>query len=250
MATKVQNRAAEVPRSTRRELRVVDDFLAPSLVEAAYQVFQHLTLPEGVLFLQRREMAFGGVPQRLAGALPDCVLLMIVALIERIEALEGGSRSGRGGGYEVWLGKTARPKPGAFYHVDNDEQLRRSTGRLVSPRLGAIMHLGPSDLDGGETLFELARSPRADGPELFRSHGWRWLVAALQAPVVVPQRPGRLILFPGDAPHAVAPLRRSPPAPRLALLANRWVRPPSWAGDAAMAPAAIRALAFAGASPL
>jgi hypothetical protein len=203
----------------------LDGLLPRDLVAAAYDVFRELVILPGSIFAPHKDLANGILARRLGGYLPDPAAEFIVhflnVLVPRLPLAVP-----RRGGFEIWSGLTMRGGAKAYLHVDNDEALRRTTGLVRSPLFGAIFHLGPaSGLRGGETLFDMGRMPPAAPPARFAFEPWERILARSAAPLIVPQKAGRLILFSGDLPHAVAPIQRCAKSkPRVALLANLWPR--------------------------
>ena len=202
-----------------RQVVVSDDFLPQDLVAAAYEVFRELVILPGSLFASHKDLTNRVLSQKLGAYLPNPAAAFVnhflCALVPRLPVAVS-----RQGGFEVWSGLTCRRGGKAYLHVDNDEALRRATGLVRSPRVGAILHLGPaSGLRGGETLFDLGGASSA----CFAFEPWERILARSNSPIIVPQKAGRLILFSGDLPHAVAPIRRCAKSkPRVTLLANLW----------------------------
>lgn len=208
-----------------RQITVTDDAIAPALVEGAYAVFRELVIPPGFFFAPRRDLDDGTLAERLARYMPFASARFIALYLTRVLASLPSDVSRAGLGFETWLGVSRAGDDVAYLHVDNDEALRRRTGRTRSPLAGAILHLGPATgLVGGETMFDLGYPTSRDGGAhpRFVVATWRRILRRSSAPVIVPQRAGRLVTFGGSLHHAVAPIIRCPSGPRVTLLANLW----------------------------
>jgi len=210
-------------------VHILDDLVPQQRVAEAYMIFRELPILPGLFYVSLDQMTDEGAVSLLADYLPrsaaDFLITHLQLLIEHspAEALNGAD------GFEFWVGNKVRTENSAFLHVDNDEYLRHGTGEVRCPIMGSIFHFGPArDLRGGETLFDLSPSD-CGGSErqrrLFTWEPWDSVMVHAVAPILVPQRSGRLILFRGDLPHAVAPIHECPAhEPRVTLLANLWKR--------------------------
>jgi hypothetical protein len=131
-------------------------------------------------------------------------------------------------GFEIWRNHTLEYPENVALHFDNDEVLRSITREIVTPLVGSIMYLGPNNIEsGGGTFFCLDQSDvQAHQELLFRSLPWRDVHSALGASsVIVPFRPGRLVVFDGALAHCVVPFAKTPDSqPRVALLVNAWAK--------------------------
>lgn len=208
------------------KLTILDDPFPANLVAVAYDIFRELVIPPSFFYLSLDTLRAGKAASSLAAYLPQPVAGYLSRHLGFLTEVCHAESLGAADGFELWLGMTVRGGDSAYVHVDNDEMLRGRTGVVRCPLLGTIFHLGPArGLVGGDTVFDLDPQEDIDGRHVFVREPWEAILTRFSAPVVVPRRSGRLILFRGDLPHAVAPiLRCNPSEPRVALLANLWDR--------------------------
>lgn len=173
-------------------------------------------------------MESGETASRLAEYLPSAVADFFELFLENLAPRLPPDLVRQARGFEIWNRCSERRTSKVIYHIDNDEELRRITGEIRPPLMGSILCLGPaSGMVGGETLFEMGTGPKPPRltREMFMLASWRKVLAHVAAPLIVPQRAGRLTLFSGHLPHAAAPIRRLPASqPRVTVLANLWQR--------------------------
>ena len=206
------------------DLAIYDHLLPGPFVEAAYEVFRELVIPPSIFFfplsLLKEDCAVASLDPYLPRAAAAYVArhLSLLLTLCPTDVVHGAD------GFEFWVGITARGGDKAYLHIDHDEMQRRSGQGLRFPSIASIFHLGPSSgLDGGQTLFDLGVAETDASERFFRLSTWTSLVEACSAPLIVPQRQGRLVVFRGHLPHAVEPIKHCDPhAPRVALLANLW----------------------------
>lgn len=210
-------------------LSVHDNFLPEATVTAAYEVFRRLPLPPSVFYTPIVYLEDGSAWKRLARYMPDGAAKFACLCLSRILSTCVPPVSRNLEGFEFWVGVTTYTGRCAQLHCDLDEPLRRTEGIIRCPSVGTILHLGPrSGLKGGETLFDVGVTAVDESSRCFALDSWEALLAACIAPIVIPQREGRLIVFRGETPHAVAPIVSCNPAqPRVAFLANLWDRRPA-----------------------
>lgn len=111
-------------------------------------------------------------------------------------------------GIEYWTGIQSTDgnwNDHLIMHTDKDEELWRTTGRVVGPAIGTIYYPPGQDFDGGN--LEIFTDGRDSEPE------------------VVKAKDNRLIIFPaGDYFHRVATVTRGT---RRAIAFNLWDSPPT-----------------------
>jgi len=113
-------------------------------------------------------------------------------------------------GYEYWANiSTTRTKTN--FHVDRDENedWEKCHAEGLFPELSTVVYTGPTDgIDGGELLIDR-------GPNALEYYRWCCkmrlsesdIVAGRESWVRVPYAFNRLVVFPGNAPHLVSPIR-------------------------------------------
>ncbi len=211
--------------TTAWNLTIFDDVLPEVYLGAAYGVFRELVISSGLFYVSVDSLKADSAASALSAYLPHAVAAFVSEHLMRVATICPPDLMNRGDGFEFWVGVTAAGGTTVRLHVDNDEVLRARSGQVETPLFGSILHLGPQrGLVGGETMFDLGYGTRneADHPR-FVERSLEEVLAHAVAPVVIPQRAGRLILFRGDIPHAVAPVRAcEDDQPRVALLANLW----------------------------
>ena len=192
-------------------LFVEDDGMAvdPALV---YDVFARFSIPPGTVIAELSDMQTGGV-QALPAPISGTFRALVRVAVDRL------GLNSTAFFVECWSNRTFEVGPKVDYHLDNDETLRRKTGRLSMPTWGAIYHAGPRAPDVGGTWFDL--------PPLDPLKEDRLFTFPLFADVVSPEgrlvsfRPGRFVMFDGRCPHCVAPFGPLP-TPRVTILLNFW----------------------------
>ncbi len=126
----------------------------------------------------------------LDASIGDSPLLAIFALLQAMVEKYAGATDLCGA--EWW----ARRSPGYHFqgwHVDKDEVLFRRSGRVKCPSIASVLYLGNP---GGPTLIS-SQVSTADGSAL--------IPAELERAWLVPPKLNRLVMFSGDAAHAVLP---------------------------------------------
>jgi len=195
-----------------------DGYLSPSEASAVYGMLTDFVIPSSYLYLPCATLSDQA---SLARFLPQPLAAFVLAHLARLLALAPDEVRARTQGFEVWTTRVGvRPDGQIYLHIDCDEELRKSAGKLRTPLMGSVLYLGPSTgLAGGETAYVLDERPHARLAR-FQFHDWRAL-AALDGVRTVEPRVGRLALFAGHLPHGQAPVVSHPVgAPRIALLAN------------------------------
>lgn len=178
---------------------------------AVYDVFARIAIPPSVIWATGSEAVEDsiGLPVALAqvfGAVARSVL--------RLADLDPKDHD-----IECWSNRLFSVGDSVEYHVDNDEALRRETGRVRSPIVGSVLYVG----GGGAGTWFRPPVPTCDAdPRLFANPNFGEL--RREGGTYVPFSVGRLVIFDGRCPHCVAPFPVMP-QPRVALLCNIWPAP-------------------------
>jgi hypothetical protein len=210
-------------------VHVIDDVLPPAAIDTAYATFESSQIPMSTLFVGPSDPA-----ARLCDVMPVPFALLLARYLDQIhsEAIALGYQPAAT--FELWTNVSRPTGPNVFLHVDNDEELRASTGEVVTPEFGTILYLGPDgDVGGGETLICYDEpSDELCADVLFRSLPAERVKAAVgsNTTAVAPQR-GRACIFRGSLPHCVLPVAELVEGPRITFLANGWAIPPTGAAS-------------------
>ena len=179
------------------------------------------------LFLDANSFQFAG-----AGAqLPEMLRFYLIAHCQHVLRLIGLEKD-QAKAFEIWGSCSDGSAPStSFFHIDNDEELRKRTGKVSAPVAGAILYLGSRRVARGSGTFFVHESSiaRTLEPYLFQECDWSDLEPRLRAHgQAITFVPGRLVIFQGELAHAAIPqkvcTRR---ATRTALLVNIWQRRPT-----------------------
>jgi hypothetical protein len=206
---------------------VTDGFLNTDQVAETYEVLSRVRIPPGAVYVSRQEVESGRF-QGLADKLPEEAARLVQPYCKQLMNRMLSLGLAEFDGFEVWRNHTLEYPEKVALHFDNDEVLRSITREIVTPLVGSIMYLGPGNIEsGGGTFFCLDQSKvQLHKDLLFQSLPWKDVHAALGASsVIVPFRPGRLVVFDGALAHCVVPfLKTVDSQPRVALLVNAWAK--------------------------
>jgi hypothetical protein len=209
-------------------VQVLDDFPMQARVPMLYPILCRAPVSSAWLYLSLATLESEQAVDALSKHLFPPLALFAIAFLRELRSLTEVQNLKGGHGFEIFstVATTESLSSAGYLHVDNDEDMRLRHNTLRTPLLGSILHVGPREgLVGGETIFLTQDLPARSQVPLFRKHEWEELVR-LDGATVVSQRAGRLILFDGRLPHAVAPILAHPPdQPRVTFLANLWDRP-------------------------
>jgi hypothetical protein len=210
-------------------LQIYDDFSPSGLLRAAYQVFRELVIPPSLFYLPLSALSDDSAITWLKPYLPESAARYVAHHLALLLNVLPSHNVRAADGFEFWIGITIRAGQQCYLHVDHDETQRRAGRGVFCPILATIFHLGPeSGLEGWQTLFDLGTTNVDEIECCFSTASWKTLIRRCAAPLIVPRRPGRLIVFRGTLPHAVGPITMCDPnAPRVAFLANLWERRPA-----------------------
>jgi hypothetical protein len=214
-----------VPVANPPYVHVVDEALPPAAVDFAYKSLKSAGTAISPVFVEPSDPA-----ARLAGVLPAPIALLFARYLERIHSEATALGYQPAAILELWTVLARALGPKVFLHIDNDEEVRSSTGEVVTPEFATILYLGPDgDFTGGETLIgheEPSEEVRSE--VLFKKVPAEQVRDAVgpNATVVPPQR-GRACIFRGSLPHSIMPFDEHPGGPRITFLANGWVTPPT-----------------------
>ncbi len=214
----------------KMQIGIYSNLLDVKLRTIAYGIFEEHQLQPSTAYLPVRDVASDAAA---AEALNGCVDPAIARLLRRYcssvltEARQLFQETV--GSLEIWTTLTSRHDDKVLIHVDNDEKLRKETGRTRCPIFGSVLYLGPSEgMNEGGTFFVLPESP-AWKPDalLFKPAPWSAVDPALKMDgLYVPFRVGRTVLFEGSIPHCITPFSAlSSQSPRVTLLVNGWADP-------------------------
>ena len=198
--------------SSEEWLKLDDEALETTTQNAIYDVFSRFSLPPGLLT--------GPIQAALEGKIPHCPAPIAAVYSEILRAaLERWSLDAPDARVECWHNRCHESSSSVDYHLDNDEELRRRTGEVRTPRYGLIFHAGPPAANVGGTYFNPPLDDPSADPNLFRHPRYDTVISSqgrLTAFV-----PGRLIVFDGRCPHCVEPFA-STDLPRVTIMANFW----------------------------
>lgn len=191
---------------------LVEDNIAALNDALVYDAFSLFSIPPGAIICPASEVLAGSV-----AGLPAPIALtyreLARVVIERLELNPAAYA------VECWSNRSLEGNFSVDYHLDNDEHLRRETGRLSVPSWGSIYYAGPDTAGVGGTYFN---------PPLVEAEVDACLFATPQfADVVSPAgrlvsfRPGRVVIFDGRCPHCVEPFAHIA-SPRVTILMNLW----------------------------
>jgi len=222
MTQNVSALLAPVRIPTERDfVEVIDHYLCPEACARLYDELRVHEIPSSLFYVSRADLDSG--VSRLAEYLPAWTAELVTLHLRQI--LDGCPKAlaCEADGFEIWTTHSTRSDHnGCYVHIDNDEELRKRNGTVRAPRVGSILHVGPTaGLVGGETMFA---SPDVFCQEFmpFRFHDWDQVIGH-PASRVVAQSAGRLVVFDGHLAHGRAPVRdHLQDQPRVTLLANLW----------------------------
>lgn len=187
-----------------------DDVLDRRIIDVAYHVFKNVSIPSGNIVLEGLTHENGEF---------DC------SIIEFFERIKNVIKSKvdcdcQNLFFEFWTNRGLLVNDIVDYHVDNDERLRKTKGLVKTPMYGAILYLGPDELEGGGTYFNPPIEIMENDEHIFKSP---LLIDIINSDgVAVDFKVGRLIIFDGNSPHCVASFSTSKEHPRTAILCNVW----------------------------
>lgn len=204
-------------------MNVVDRFHSKALMSSLYDVLKHSYLPPSLFFIPCTLLASGKAREKMKEYLPSPLATFLEMHLTKLLALVPTTTFSTAKGFEVWTGITVNnSRSYGYLHVDNDEWLRTTKGKLRSPLMGSVLYVGPQKgMIGGSTMFIPILSSRTTLP-IFTHHTDKAL-KEFEGAIEVKAIPGRLVTFPGKMPHAVltAELAGSE-SPRITVLANLW----------------------------
>jgi hypothetical protein len=202
---------------------VLDSQYSTALLKTVYDVLTQLAIPPSAFFVRSDLLEHHRSTSLLRQYFPAPVAAFINTHLLYVHDTFKRVGQGTYSGIEFWTGQTLSGSRSAGYlHIDNDEALRASSGRLMIPVMGSILYLGPiQGLKNGGTVF-LPNSNSRLPPRCFRNYSKEHLCNQSNAVVINPT-PGRVAIFRGDIAHAVLPCTTpSSKTPRLTFLANAW----------------------------
>ena len=194
-------------------LKCVDDFLPREVISEAYGIFSNAMLPPGTTYIRPENL---NSPASYSNCKSTIALFFLEFAARALEAAQLDSWTQ----FEVWTNRSTHCSDHVDYHLDNNEELRRQTQKIETPKCGFILYLGPDSSGIGGTYFNPPIvSPEAD-KNLFRHP--RMEDVTTTSGIYIPFNVGRLVVFDGRAPHCVVPFSHSPKGTRVALLGNAW----------------------------
>ena len=188
-----------------------------------YEVLKHSYLPPSVFFISCTFLRSGKARAKMEAYLPSPLATFLEMHLTNLLALVPITIRSAAKGFEVWTGITVNSSRSYGYlHVDNDEWLRTTKGQLRSPLKGSVLYVGPNKgMSGGATIF-LPSSKGQNALPIFTHHSEKAL-RGFKGAIEVKPIPGRLVIFPGEVPHAVMTAKLAGnESPRITLLANLW----------------------------
>lgn len=204
-------------------IKIFDRFYSRELMSSLYQVLKHSYLPPSVFFVPCAYLKLRKARSKMEEYLPSPLASFLEMHLTKLLALVPPRMRLAGKGFEVWTGVTVnKSRSYRYLHVDNDEWLRTTKGKLISPLSGSILYVGPKKgMSGGSTIF-LASQKSPNELPIFTHHSEQAL-RQFKGAIEVTPIPGRFVLFPGEVPHAVltATLAENE-SPRITVLANLW----------------------------
>lgn len=204
-----------------RGVKVVEEFHSLSLLDDLYDVLLNLYIPPSTYFIEQRLLFEDSCfYKEMEAHMPKAMAMFVSVHLKKLSA-ELGIDEESCGGWEIWARITTKNSPSFGYlHVDNDELLRYTHGIIKFPLYGSILYVSPADkMGGGETVF-LEEQKDDFTEKMFRVLNFTDFVSPPF--VFISSIPGRLVIFPGNIPHAVMWTNKDKLEPRVTFLANYW----------------------------
>ena len=197
-----------------------DERFSQALVNAMYQVFSKVIIRSDLVFFSESEIKSFSSDAPIKRILKQFAQEVIFD-VEKWQELSLKHYS-----CEIWSNKNLSAPEQVAYHVDNDESLRQQTGEICMPLFGAILYIGPPQLNKGGTYFNPPLEHPSHDPILFQMPDYKSVVH--DDGQLIPFRTSRLIVFDGRCPHCIQPFQASSHSPRVALLCNIWAKEYPW----------------------
>jgi hypothetical protein len=195
-----------------RWIWVIDNQVPRLDLAAVYGVFSEIRIPSG-LIKEPLSAALNGVIVELPDPLATVYKELLSIVVSHLELKTCQYM------VECWSNRNISVGQNVDYHLDNDENEREKTGNVLSPAYGIIFYVGPENFDVGGTYFNPPIKDFHDDQRLFNMPQFNAVITT--SGILVPFKPGRIIIFDGRCPHCVAPFAEVE-RPRVTILCNVW----------------------------
>lgn len=194
-------------------LWVLDNPVPRLDLAAVYGVFSEIRIPSG-LIKEPLSAALNGMFSELPDPLATVYKEILSVVVDYLDLKVCEYK------VECWSNRNKFVNQNVDYHLDNDENERKMTGNVLSPAYGMIFYVGPEGFDVGGTYFNSPIKNFHDDQKLFNMPQFDAVVTT--SGVLVPFKPGRIVIFDGRCPHCVAPFVEVE-RPRVTILCNVWL---------------------------